>query len=206
MAPGARNASGACWGNGRVGQTECLPRADKNVCPTRHIPRSAVLPILVVSAAVMLQIGGVKLPVVGRGWARFDPARWPVALLPQLDEINRSAADGTPIFNDLNFGGFLIYHEPRLRVFVDDRCSLYGTEFLRAYDHARREDPAEIERWRRQYGFRYALVETGGPFDRYLSVHPRLDPAGPHARSGTLYDGDVWAFRPRYARIARYAR
>ena len=86
--------------------------------------RSAVLPMLVVSAAAMLQIGGVKLPVVGRGWARFDRAVWPVALLPQLDEINRSAAEGTLIFNDLKFGGFLIYHEPRLRVFVDDRCPL----------------------------------------------------------------------------------
>jgi len=44
----------------------------------------------------------------------------------------------------------------------------YGTDFLRAYDRARREDPVQIERWRRQYGFRYALVETDGNFDRYL--------------------------------------
>ena len=143
---------------------------------------AAFVPLVVVAAAVVLQIGGVKLPVVGRGWARFDPACWPVALLPKLDEINRSAADGTPIFNDLNFGGFLIYHEPRLRVFVDDRCSLYGTEFLQAYDHARREAPAEIDRWQRQYGFRYALVETGGQFDRYLSSIP---------------PGPCWAARPR---------
>ena len=152
--------------------------------------RSAVLPILVVSAAAMLQIGGVKLPVVGRGWARFDPACWPVALLPQLDEINRSAAEGTPIFNDLNFGGFLIYHEPRLRVFVDDRCSLYGAEFLQAYDRARREAPAEIERWRRQYGFRYALVETGGPFDRYLSSTPAWTLLG-RTPAAALYERDI---------------
>ena len=59
-----------------------------------------------------------------------------------------------------------------MRVFIDDRCPLYGTDFLQAYDHARRESPAEIERWRRQYGFRYALVETGGQFDRYLSSTP----------------------------------
>ena len=94
------------------------------------------------------------------------------------------------IFNDLNFGGFLIYYEPRLRVFVDDRCSLYGAEFLRAYDHARREDPAEIDRWQRQYGFRYALVETGGPFDRYLSSAPAWTPLG-RTPAATLYQRHI---------------
>ena len=89
-----------------------------------------------------------------------------------LDEINRSNADGTPIFNDLNLGGFLIYHSPRLRVFIDDRCSLYGADCLTAYDHARREDPAQLDRWQQKYDFRYALVETGGQFDAHLSATP----------------------------------
>ena len=104
---------------------------------------SAVLPLLVVVAALVIQVAGLCVPVVGRGWARFDPERWPIELLPQLAEINRSAAEGTPIFNDLDLGGFLIYHAPRLRVFVDDRCALYGADFLEAYDHARRENPAQ---------------------------------------------------------------
>jgi hypothetical protein len=90
-------------------------------------------------------------------------------LLPELEEVNRSVADGTPIFNDLNLGGFLIYHAPHLRVFVDDRCTVYGGDFLQTYDHARREDPAQIDRWQHQYGFQYALVATGGGFDRYLA-------------------------------------
>ena len=90
-------------------------------------------------------------------------------LLPELGDINRSSPEGTPIFNDMNFSGFLIYHTPHLRVFVDDRCPLYGTKFLLDYDHARRKDPGQIDRWREQYGFGYALVRTGDPFDRYLS-------------------------------------
>jgi hypothetical protein len=142
-----------------------------------------VLPAIVVAAAMLLQIGGVPLPVIGYGWARFDPERWPIELLPKLDEINRSSPDGTRIFNDLNFGGFLIYHTPRLRIFIDDRCSLYGTDFLLACERARRKDPAQIDRWQRKYGFRYALVQSDSrlvrtdspllpndsPFDRYLS-------------------------------------
>ena len=142
-----------------------------------------VLPAIVVAAAMLLQIGGVPLPVLGYGWARFDPERWPIELLPKLREINRSSPDGTRIFNELNFGGFLIYHTPRLRIFIDDRCSLYGTDFLLACERARRKDPAQIDRWQRQYGFRYALVQSDSrllrtdspllandsPFDRYLS-------------------------------------
>jgi hypothetical protein len=131
--------------------------------------RSVVMPLIVVAAAVVVQVAGVNAPLIGRGWARFDPAHWPVGLLPQLDDINRANADGAPIFNDLNFGGYLIYHAPHLRVFVDDRCSLYGTDFLQAYDHARRDDPAQLDRWQQQYGFRYALVATDGQFDRHLA-------------------------------------
>ena len=129
---------------------------------------AAVLPLLLVGTTVLLQLAGVRAPVVGRGWAKLDSDHWPVAILAELEQINRSSPQGTPIFNDLNYGGFLIYHTPRLRVFIDDRCALYGAELLQQYDRARREDPAQIDRWQQQYGFRYALVETATPFDRYL--------------------------------------
>ena len=120
---------------------------------------------------------------VGRGSIRLAG---PSDCCLSSNEINRSAAEGTPIFNDLNFGGFLIYHAPRLRVFVDDRCSLYGADFLAAYDRARRENPAQLDRWQQQYGFDYALVETGGRFDRHLAG---AGPWTPLARTpaATLY-------------------
>jgi hypothetical protein len=130
---------------------------------------SAVLPLVVVVSAMAIQVAGIRVPVIGCGWARFDPTHWPIELLPKLDEVNRSVKDGTPIFNDLNLGGFLIYHTPRLRVFIDDRCTVYGGDFLQAYDSARCENPAQIDRWQQQYGFEYALVTTSGEFDRYLA-------------------------------------
>ena len=131
---------------------------------------SLVLPAAVVAVALLLQIGGVRVPVVGRGWVQLNPARWPVELLPELRKINAESPEGTPIFNDLDLGGFVIYHAPRLRVFIDDRCALYGGEFLKAYDHARLSDPAELDRWQKEYGFSYALVQTGTEFDRYLAA------------------------------------
>ena len=128
----------------------------------------SLVPVLLVVAAMLLQLAAVRAPVVGRGWAKLDPARWPVGILAELERINATSPEGTPIFNDLNYGGLLIYYAPRLRVFIDDRCPLYGAEFLQEYDRARREDPAQIDRWQQQYGFSYALVQTGSQFDRCL--------------------------------------
>ncbi len=139
------------------------------VKPGRRAWLGLVPPLAAVTVAFAIQFAGIAVPIIGRGWVRFDPARWPMDLLPALEAIDRSGPQGTPIFNDLNFGGFLIAHTPRLRVFVDDRCSVYGSDFLLAYERARREDPARIDGWRRQYGFRYALVESRGRFDRYLT-------------------------------------
>jgi hypothetical protein len=151
------------------------PLTGREPCRTGPLTRGRrwlLLPLAVVGAAAAVQMFGLHVPVIGRGWARFDEARWPITLLPDLEAIPAAADSpaGVPIFNDMLFGGFLIYHQPRLRVFVDDRCSLYGADFLQAYVRAWRADPAQIDRWQRQYGFRHALVESGGRFDKYLSA------------------------------------
>jgi hypothetical protein len=128
---------------------------------------SALVPVLIVCAATVLQIGQVRVPLLGHDWARLDPNYWPLEARPQLDEF----ADGTPIFNDMLFGGFLIQYAPNVRVFVDDRCELYGDDFLQAYFEAERGHPEQIDIWARQYGVEWALV-TPSPdsgFDGYLS-------------------------------------
>ncbi len=138
-----------------------LVRDPLHALPTISIFR--FLPVVVVAAAIVVQL-------VGRGWARFDTDVCPMELLPTIEEINRSSPEGERVFNDMRFGGFLIYHAPRLRIFIDDRCPLYGTEFLSAYQRAQNEEPAQLDHWREEYGFRYALVASGGRFDEYLST------------------------------------
>ncbi len=155
------------WAEWLVRREVLLP--DRENEPRRFDWPVAALPLVLVVAAMLLQSAGISAPLLGRGWAKHDEAVWPVELLPQLEQINLTAPENTRIFNDMSFGGFVIYHAPRLKVFIDDRCALYGTEFLQAYDHARRKDPAQIDRWQQQYGFRYALVKTGTNFDRYLN-------------------------------------
>ena len=118
--------------------------------------------------AAVLQAAGVQAPIVGRGWAKLDPKHWPVELLPVLRQAEREHPEGTRIFNEFLFGGFLIYFTPGLKVFIDDRCELYGDDWLMQFSKAMRSNPERIDRWQETYGFPYALVATGTAFDRYL--------------------------------------
>src|SRR5262249_52955948 len=45
--------------------------------------RPAALPLALLLLAAVLQVAGVRAPVLGRGWGRLDPAGWPVHLLPR---------------------------------------------------------------------------------------------------------------------------
>jgi hypothetical protein len=143
-----------------------------------------LIPALAVAAAILVsQVGFSTARPPGQRLARLDPQHWPVDLLPELRAYEGSRPPGTPIFNDFRMGGFLIYHNPGLRVFVDDRCELYGDDFLFPY----LEGPPEmIENWADRYGFDMALTEARSGFDRYLRRAPgwRLVKEAP---SGSLY-------------------
>jgi hypothetical protein len=127
------------------------------------------LTVILLALVLCLQTAKIPLPIIGSGWAGPDSGHWPLELLGELETLNKKTTPpGERIFNDLKFGGFLIYHAPKLKIFIDDRCPLYGTDFLMEYDDARRENPEQIDLWQQQYGFKYALVEPGTPFDSYL--------------------------------------
>ena len=76
-----------------------------------------------------------SLNITGHGLTRLDPRHWPVELLPDLQRYEETQPPGAAIMNDMLFGGFLIFYTPRLQVFVDDRCDLYGDQFLLNYAH-----------------------------------------------------------------------
>lgn len=130
--------------------------------------RPMLVPGAVVLTAICLQLTSCSVPLLGRHWARLERSKWPIELVPELQNVERSAQPGRPIFNDMLFGGFLIYYTPGLRVFIDDRCELYGDEGLMDYVRALCDNPAQIEQWADQYGFDTALIQTGSAFDLYL--------------------------------------
>src|SRR5205823_5645445 len=134
---------------------------------TARVPRlgAMLIPFAVVAVALVCQMRGTVIPVLGRGWAQLDATVWPVGLVEPLRQI----PPGTRVFNELNFGGFLICYAPQLPIFIDDRCELYGDEFLREYDQVARQDPARIEQWARRFDFDTALAQSGSPIDAHLA-------------------------------------
>jgi hypothetical protein len=149
-------------------------------------PRSArtfaayLIPLVVVVFAFGLQAVGSPLPFIGKDVVKRIKL-WPTALVPQLQQYQSDHPDA-PIFNDMAYGGLLIYYTPHLRIFVDDRCELYGDAFLQDYFDANQEyldwakgklmgPPQDhFDRWERQYDIKFhlALVIQKSGFDSYL--------------------------------------
>ena len=154
-----------------------------------------LFPVSLVLTAALLQIANIRAPLLGRGGVELDRAYWPMDLLPELRRHERDHRDGTPIFNDMLFGGFLIYHTPGYRVFIDDRCELFGDEFLTHYVQAKAwlelglyDHPSEpFAEWQVKYGaFDLALVQTGEAFDVALSQLPAWEVVR-RTETATLY-------------------
>ncbi len=180
---------------------QAQPPARTAVFKTAAFCQASVIPVGLVILALILQHLRVLMPVLGANWARLEGARWPVALLPELKDLeaeaiarrNAALAAGLPVsgaplrlFNALDYGGFLIYYTPNLKTFIDDRCELYGTEFLSRYVEAEQGRGELLEAWDQQYGFDAALVHAGSPLDRYLAQAPGWELVR-RAESGALY-------------------
>jgi hypothetical protein len=134
--------------------------------------RPLVLPALAVCVALILQWQGIELPVLGRGWAKLDSDIWPVDSIAALRECERDPDGNHRIFNEYAYGGFIIYYDPGLKVFVDDRCELYGDQWLLEFVRAEQEDTADyVEKFQKEYGFQLALTIAGSGYDEYFRTH-----------------------------------
>ncbi|MFH1416766.1 MAG: hypothetical protein ABII12_00550 [Planctomycetota bacterium] len=160
------------------------------------------LPAGAVALALLLQTGRIPCPLIGADWARLDPGYWPVraveALREHLAEPEMAAGpvgithgppprpDSRPrVFNDMRFGGYLIYHLPEARIYIDDRCELYRDQGLLRYAEILR-DPVLIEGLAAYQDVDIALVHSGTKLDRYLAGSPRWTPLSTDA-TASLY-------------------
>jgi hypothetical protein len=139
-----------------------------------------VIPAAAAVSALAFQVAELRIPLIGHGWARLDPAFVPVDLNDTVRQ--HLARPGIRVFNDANLGGYLIYHVPKAKVFMDDRCELYGDDWLRSYSDAMGLPPDELgpvfEGWAAGFHFDHAFVMTNPPekekpsIERYLLDHP----------------------------------
>ncbi len=150
-----------------------LPASTESPPPRRPPWYSATaLPAVLVIAAAVLQILGLRVPLVGAGWARLSPTYWPVDALPRVKQRVAESPAASRILNDMTFGGFLIYSCPDARIFIDDRCELYGEQNLQDYVDAAARHPSKIDEWSNQFDAATALVYSRSPFDEYLQQSP----------------------------------
>jgi hypothetical protein len=123
----------------------------------------------VIAAALIFFHGSARLPSTSQKWVKLDGAHWPIEILPELQALEAGRPQGTPIFNDMLFGGFLMYHTPGLRVFIDDRCELYGDDFLFRYARAEKSD---FDAWTKKYHYELALLLPDSNYRKYFEENP----------------------------------
>lgn len=132
------------------------------------------LPAVAVLASLGLQLARVPMPLVGANWALHSPTHWPVELLDVLKANEPKPGEPHRLFNDYRDGGFVIYHAPGYRVFVDDRCEVFGGSWLLEFVTASQQDTAvAMAKWQAAYGpFDFALTRTNTAFDEYFRATP----------------------------------
>jgi hypothetical protein len=128
-----------------------------------------LIPIVITAVALIAFHGSAQLPSTAQKWVKLDSSHWPIEILPELQAIEKSRPRGTPIFNDMLFGGFLMYHTPGFRVFIDDRFELYGDKFMIKYVKANQSD---YEAWEKLYRFDFALLSPDSNYGKYLEGNP----------------------------------
>jgi hypothetical protein len=145
---------------------------------TRPWWASVWLPVAAVLLSFTLQATHVSVPLIGSGWATHDAEHWPVEVLDALKAHEPKAGEPNKLFNAGYIdGGFVIYHAPGYRVFVDDRCEVFGGPWLRKFaetEHSEKPGPVLAE-WdaKENYGpFHFALTRTGTPIDDWFQASP----------------------------------
>ncbi len=145
------------------------------------------LPVAVVLLSLGLQTARVPVPVIGSGWATHDPTAWPTDVLDVLKAHEPKPGAPNKLFNaEYTDGGFVIYHAPGYKVFVDDRCEVFGGPWLKEFVAAQASPAEAIARWEARYGpFDFVLTRTGTPFDDYFKSSPAWK--GEARPTGTFY-------------------
>ena len=158
---------------------------DSLIVEPENVPRyrwtHAILPTLAIVMALSLERTKTRLPVIGHGWAHLNPAVHPIAFNEPLQAYAEEHGPHARIYNDVNFGGYLIYHIPELKIYMDDRFELYPTQWTADYAKMYFHHPESIEAILDQYNLDMALIVTSAeprPLDNWFSASPKWEEVG----------------------------
>ena len=158
---------------------------------------NAWLPAAVVLLALVLQVARVPVPLVGSGWATHDSRHWPADALADLKANEPKPGEPNKLFNAGYIdGGFVIYHAPGYKVFVDDRCELFGGPWLKEFVAAQESPAPALAKWEAEYGpFDFALTRTGTPFDDWFAASPAWRPVRAEETSAPMPNARLYKRR-----------
>ncbi len=97
----------------------------------------------------------------------FDPDRLPVEAVEALDKLDVSG----PVFNQMDWGGYLAYARPGMPVFIDGMTNVYGVELSREYVGTASGLPGWDEVLEK-YGVGWTLMARSAPLNQLLVLDP----------------------------------
>lgn len=98
---------------------------------------------------------------------RFDPGVFPVEAVAEFDRTDTTGR----LFNQMKYGGYLLYARPDIPVFIDGQTDFYGEELSRDYLAALKAGA----RWRdvlEDYEIDWTLTGRGEPLNQLLALDP----------------------------------
>jgi len=112
---------------------------------------------------------GLVLYALGPGAERyqFDADRFPVEAVAHFDDIDTSG----PVFNQLYWGGYLLYERPDIPVFIDGQTDFYGEDLAREYIAALQGQP-EWKEVLDKYDVQWTLTGPRSPLVQLLELSP----------------------------------
>ena len=137
----------------------CLMRSSRS--PARPQARGiAALALFIVATTAAASL---------RGYTHENPA---IAPAPALSAARQAGLTG-PVFNDYDFGGYLIFEG--VAPFVDGRIDLYGDDFMRVYAAALAADGTALPSLLDRYRIAWTLLKPGEPAVAALDRDPRWE-------------------------------
>jgi hypothetical protein len=96
----------------------------------------------------------------------FEPDSFPEAAMAAVAELRPAGS----LFNEMPWGGYLLYHRPDIPVFIDGQTDFYGEELSKDYLRIRELAPGALELLNR-YGIDWVLVRSNLPLVQGLDLH-----------------------------------
>ncbi len=131
--------------------------------PLRAAPAGKPALAIAIALTAAIALTGFRLahPIV-----REDGFTWPGAAFAHVP----AALARTPVLNEYNFGGFLIFHG--VRPFIDGRAELYGDKFLAEYAELVRPNRERIVQTLEQRGIQWAILNAASPAKTAMEALP----------------------------------